>query len=298
MRTPAWLGSGMPLLFVLLWSTGFLGAKFGLPYAEPFTFLAIRLLLAAALLGALRPAQRCALAGLGTAGRACRGRRPAGPWPVPGRGVPRHRARHVGRPDLPVGRPATAGYRGPGRHLARRAGQPPAMAGTGARPGWRSPGGTRPHPRWRRRPGLGRGAGGTGGDHLRHAVPEALLRRHGPAHRRRRPVPGQRRPARPRRPAFRKPRGAVEHAVRADPRLAGAGTLVRRRRPALHADPAWRRVEGGEPVLPGAASDRAGLLAAVRRAPGAGGDRRHAAGDARRRAGQLAGPARLRPQWL
>ena len=143
--------------------------------------------------GRLRPAQRCALAGLGTAGRACRGRRPAGPWPVPGRGVPRHRARHVGRPDLPVGRPATAGYRGPGRRLARRAGQPPAMAGTGARPGWRSPGGARPHPRWRRRPGLGRGAGGAGGDHLRHAVPEALLRRHGPAHRRRRPVPGQRR---------------------------------------------------------------------------------------------------------
>lgn len=52
MRTPAWLGSGMPLLFVLLWSTGFLGAKFGLPYAEPFTFLAIRLLLAATLLAA------------------------------------------------------------------------------------------------------------------------------------------------------------------------------------------------------------------------------------------------------
>ncbi|MFP8979155.1 EamA/RhaT family transporter, partial [Pseudomonas aeruginosa] len=52
MRTPAWLGSGMPLLFVLLWSTGFLGAKFGLPYAEPFPFLAIRLLLPAALLAA------------------------------------------------------------------------------------------------------------------------------------------------------------------------------------------------------------------------------------------------------
>lgn len=32
----------MPLLFVLLWSTGFIGAKFGLPYAEPFTFLTIR----------------------------------------------------------------------------------------------------------------------------------------------------------------------------------------------------------------------------------------------------------------
>ena len=31
-----------PLLFVLLWSTGFIGAKFGLPDAEPMTFLALR----------------------------------------------------------------------------------------------------------------------------------------------------------------------------------------------------------------------------------------------------------------
>ncbi len=29
-------------VFVLLWSTGFIGAKFGLPYAEPLTFLSIR----------------------------------------------------------------------------------------------------------------------------------------------------------------------------------------------------------------------------------------------------------------
>ncbi len=41
------------MLFVLLWSTGFVGAKYGLPYAEPFTFLAVRLLLATVLLGAL-----------------------------------------------------------------------------------------------------------------------------------------------------------------------------------------------------------------------------------------------------
>lgn len=34
--------TAMPPLFVLLWSTGFIGAKFGLPYAEPFTFLFIR----------------------------------------------------------------------------------------------------------------------------------------------------------------------------------------------------------------------------------------------------------------
>ncbi len=39
-----------PLLFVLLWSTGFVGAKYGLPYADPFIFLSIRVLIAALLL--------------------------------------------------------------------------------------------------------------------------------------------------------------------------------------------------------------------------------------------------------
>jgi drug/metabolite transporter (DMT)-like permease len=38
------------LLFVLLWSTGFVGAKYGLPYADPFVFLSVRVLIAAALL--------------------------------------------------------------------------------------------------------------------------------------------------------------------------------------------------------------------------------------------------------
>ncbi len=32
-----------PVLFVLFWSTGFIGNKFALPHAEPFTFVAIRL---------------------------------------------------------------------------------------------------------------------------------------------------------------------------------------------------------------------------------------------------------------
>ena len=32
----------IPTLFVLLWSTGFVGAKLGLPYCEPLTFLALR----------------------------------------------------------------------------------------------------------------------------------------------------------------------------------------------------------------------------------------------------------------
>lgn len=38
------------MLFVLLWSTGFIGAKYGLPYAEPFTLLFIRFVLALILL--------------------------------------------------------------------------------------------------------------------------------------------------------------------------------------------------------------------------------------------------------
>lgn len=48
----------MPALFVLLWSTGFIGAKFGLPYAEPFTFLSIRFVLIISLLAALALAAR------------------------------------------------------------------------------------------------------------------------------------------------------------------------------------------------------------------------------------------------
>jgi drug/metabolite transporter (DMT)-like permease len=39
-----------PGLFVLLWSTGFIGAKYGVPYAPPFYFLAIRMTIAALLL--------------------------------------------------------------------------------------------------------------------------------------------------------------------------------------------------------------------------------------------------------
>jgi len=33
----------VPALFVLLWSTGFIGARYGLPYIEPLTFLAVRM---------------------------------------------------------------------------------------------------------------------------------------------------------------------------------------------------------------------------------------------------------------
>jgi drug/metabolite transporter (DMT)-like permease len=39
-----------PMLFVLLWSTGFIGARFGLPYIEPLTFLAVRMMFVVAVM--------------------------------------------------------------------------------------------------------------------------------------------------------------------------------------------------------------------------------------------------------
>jgi drug/metabolite transporter (DMT)-like permease len=44
------LKSLAPLLFVFLWSTGFIGAKFGLPYASPLSFLLVRYALVIALM--------------------------------------------------------------------------------------------------------------------------------------------------------------------------------------------------------------------------------------------------------
>jgi drug/metabolite transporter (DMT)-like permease len=62
---------GGPALFVLLWSTGFVGAKYGLPYAEPFTFLSLRLATAAVLLAVIALGLHSArLASRAQAGRA------------------------------------------------------------------------------------------------------------------------------------------------------------------------------------------------------------------------------------
>ncbi|HCX80493.1 MAG: peptide ABC transporter ATP-binding protein [Curvibacter sp. RIFCSPHIGHO2_12_FULL_63_18] len=47
-----------PLLFVALWSTGFIGAKFGLPDAGPLTFLSLRYAIVLVLMGALAWATR------------------------------------------------------------------------------------------------------------------------------------------------------------------------------------------------------------------------------------------------
>ena len=42
-----------PAVFVLLWASGFIGAKLGLPYAEPMTFLTVRMTAVVFVLGAI-----------------------------------------------------------------------------------------------------------------------------------------------------------------------------------------------------------------------------------------------------
>lgn len=43
----------IPASFVVLWATGFIGARYAMPWAEPFTFLAVRFVIAALLLAGL-----------------------------------------------------------------------------------------------------------------------------------------------------------------------------------------------------------------------------------------------------
>jgi drug/metabolite transporter (DMT)-like permease len=43
----------VPATFVVLWATGFIGARYAMPWAEPFTFLTLRFVIAAILLGAM-----------------------------------------------------------------------------------------------------------------------------------------------------------------------------------------------------------------------------------------------------
>ena len=55
MTTPSRYAAYAPALFVFLWSTGFVGAKFGLPHAEPLTFLCWRFVVVLGLLVMIVP---------------------------------------------------------------------------------------------------------------------------------------------------------------------------------------------------------------------------------------------------
>ena len=55
--------AGSPILFVVLWSTGYISARLGLPYAEAGTFLMMRFALAAVFMVVLVVASRAPLKG-------------------------------------------------------------------------------------------------------------------------------------------------------------------------------------------------------------------------------------------
>jgi drug/metabolite transporter (DMT)-like permease len=57
-----------PFLFVLLWSTGFIGARFGLPYIEPLTFLAVRMSIVVVIMAAIAGIARAPLPSAAQAG--------------------------------------------------------------------------------------------------------------------------------------------------------------------------------------------------------------------------------------
>lgn len=50
--------NALPALFVVLWATGFIGARLAMPHAEPFTFLTVRFVTAALLFAAALPLTR------------------------------------------------------------------------------------------------------------------------------------------------------------------------------------------------------------------------------------------------
>jgi drug/metabolite transporter (DMT)-like permease len=52
-----------PAVFVVLWATGFIGARYAMPWSEPFSFLAVRFAIAFALLGVLMLLLKTARAG-------------------------------------------------------------------------------------------------------------------------------------------------------------------------------------------------------------------------------------------
>jgi drug/metabolite transporter (DMT)-like permease len=60
-RSLEFIVKAAPVLFVLFWSTGFIGNKFALPHAEPFTFVAIRLAFASLAITLLALAMRAPL---------------------------------------------------------------------------------------------------------------------------------------------------------------------------------------------------------------------------------------------
>ena len=171
-----------PSLFVLLWSTGFIAAKYGLPYAPPLTFLLYRFVLVAALMavvcvvtGARWPSQRVEYLNVAIAAWLVHGLYLGGVFVALSKGTAR---RHGGD----AGRAAADPHRVPRPRVARRAGDPSAMGGPGAGTRRRLAG-RAPQGFARRRPDRARGDRRRARGHQRRdAVAEAPRVARRPAH--------------------------------------------------------------------------------------------------------------------
>jgi drug/metabolite transporter (DMT)-like permease len=64
------LTRAIPAVFVVLWATGFIGARYAMPWAEPFTFVWVRIVLSIALLLLLVPIVKAKRLAPATAGHA------------------------------------------------------------------------------------------------------------------------------------------------------------------------------------------------------------------------------------
>ena len=176
------------MLFVLLWSTGFIGARFGLPYIEPMTFLAVRMVFVVLIMGVIaftvqaRWPQGVEIGHSLVAGALVHGLYLGGVFTAISQGVPAGISALI--PGLQPILTSTIANRFMGEKVTRA-----AMARPGARPDRCAAGAARPQHR-------------TGGfaarldrefrladrHHARHALPEALLRPHRLARRQHRAI--------------------------------------------------------------------------------------------------------------
>jgi drug/metabolite transporter (DMT)-like permease len=118
-----------PLLFVILWSTGFIGAKYGLPHAEPLSFLLVRYLFVVSLMTLLALAMRAPWPARRTPVVPHRGFRPAGACDLPRWRVRLDFQGPAGRSRQPGGRHPAPADRGRRRLAAERGRAGPAVAG-------------------------------------------------------------------------------------------------------------------------------------------------------------------------
>ncbi len=210
-----------PVLFVLLWSTGFIGARYGLPYIEPFTFLAVRMGFVVVVMGAIALATRArwprgaeighSLVAAALVHGALSRRR-----------VHRHQPRRAGRHLGADPRPAADPHLDHRQPLHGREGDARTMVRSRARVCRRAAGAARPQHR----------AGGLAArldrerrvahrHHARHALSEALLRRDRLARRQHRAIYRRRRAVHVRRLRLRDARHPVERRIDLRDRLAG-----------------------------------------------------------------------------